>query len=178
DNLKKAIEHSKSQPLHRLIYGLGIRLVGETTAKTLADSIHHLLDLAQKKPEDLQDLEDIGPKVAANIHAFFYDSNHISMIQKLDALGVNMVSVKKSESTGGGQLQGKTFLFTGTLPTLKRSEAEELVDHHGGKLLSGVSSKLDYLIVGDEAGSKLEKARKIPSIKILSESEFLKMIKS
>ena len=89
-----------------------------------------------------------------------------------------MVSVKKSQSSGSGQLQGKTFLFTGTLPTLKRSEAEELVDRHGGKLLSGVSNKLDFLIVGDEAGSKLEKARKIPSIKILSESELLKMIKS
>lgn len=174
-NLKKAIDTSRSQPLHRLLFALGIRFVGETTAKTLAHAIKHLLDLKDMSREELQELEDVGPKVAASIQEFFHNKAHIQLIHKLERQGLQL----KGESRvvkADGNLWGKTFLFTGTLATLKRSEAEELVEAHGGKLLSGVSSKLDYLIAGEEAGSKLEKARKIPSVKIVSESDFMKMI--
>ncbi len=174
-NLKAAIETSKKQPLHRLIYALGIRFVGETTAKVLANAIDYLPDFKNKSLEDLQSLEDIGPKVAGSISKFFSIPENISILQQLEDLGLNLRSNKSTMKTGGN-LDGQTFLFTGTLLELKRNEAEEMVEKNGGKLLSGVSSKLNYLVVGDDAGSKLEKAKKIPSIKILSEKEFLQLI--
>ena len=97
------------------------------------------------------------------------------MLHKLEKLGVQFTN-QKTQQTTGGNLEGLTFLFTGTLPTLKRSEAEAMVEENGGKILSGVSSKLSYLVVGEDAGSKLEKAKKINSVKIISEADFLKMI--
>jgi DNA ligase (NAD+) len=175
-NLRSAIEASRSQPMHRLIFGLGIRYVGETTAKTLAHTVDHLLDFKDRSLEELQQLEDVGPKVASSIYAFFHDSENINLLRQLEKLGLHLKNEKKPGAREGS-LQGKTFLFTGTLVTLKRSEAEEMVESNGGKLLSGVSSKLDYLIVGEDAGSKLEKARKIPSVKIITEQDFLEIIK-
>ena len=175
NNLKAAIENSKIQPLHRLIYALGIRFIGETTAKVLAAFIDHLPNFANYSLEDLQNLEDIGPKVAGSIYTFFHNPGNMKMIHTLEELGLNLKS-NKSAQVAGGNLNGQTFLFTGTLLQLKRSEAEELVEKNGGKLLSGVSSKLDYLVVGEDAGSKLEKAKKITSIKVLSEDEFLRFI--
>ena len=176
DNLKTAVENSKQQPLHRLIFGLGIRYVGETTAKTLAKAVDHLLDFEKFSLEELQNLEDVGIKVAGSIYQFFHLEDNIEMIKKLETLGVNLKNTNKKEETEG-KLNQQTFLFTGSLPTLKRSEAEELVEQHGGKLLGSVSSKLNYLVVGEDAGSKLDKAKKIGTIKIISEEEFLKMVK-
>ena len=175
NNLKSAIDNSKQQPLHRLIYALGIRFVGETTAKVLAAFIDYLPNFKNYSIEDLQNMEDIGPKVAGSIYTFFHLPDNIKMLHELEALGLNLKS-NKSTIVAGGSLEGQTFLFTGTLMEMKRSDAEEMVEKNGGKLLSGVSSKLDYLIVGEDAGSKLEKAKKITSIKVLSEKEFLKLI--
>lgn len=174
-NLQTAISHSKNQPLHRLLYALGIRFVGETTAKTLARSVNHLLDFQNYSLEDLQNLEDIGPKVGGSIYHFFRNKDNIRMLHQLEKLGLKLKNEKKEHVTGGN-LTGQSFLFTGTLPTLKRSEAEEMVEANGGTILGGVSSKLNYLVVGEDAGSKLEKAKKINSIKIISEGEFLKML--
>ncbi|MBV7528982.1 NAD-dependent DNA ligase LigA [Chitinophaga sp. sic0106] len=174
-NLQTAVEQSKSQPLHRLIFGLGIRYVGETTAKTLANAVTNIMDLAEFTEEQILSLEDIGPKVAGSIKQFFSNADNIHLLEKLAALGINMNNTK-SAAAGTGELSGQTFLFTGTLHKLKRSDAEEMVEAHGGKIVSGVSSKLNYLIVGDDAGSKLEKAKKINTIRILSEDEFLAMI--
>ncbi|ASZ10674.1 NAD-dependent DNA ligase LigA [Chitinophaga pendula] len=174
-NLQSAIEQSKTQPLHRLIFGLGIRYVGETTAKTLANSVSHLLELKDRSEEAILALEDIGPKVAGSIRQFFSIHDNIHMLEKLEQLGISLTNTKGSLSAEG-TLSGQTFLFTGTLHKLKRSDAEEMVEQQGGKILSGVSSKLNYLIVGDDAGSKLEKAKKINTIKILTEDEFLKLI--
>ena len=174
-NLQTAISNSKNQPLHRLIYALGIRFVGETTAKTLAHSVNHLLDFQNYSLEDLQNLEDIGPKVGGSIYHFFRNKDNIKMIQQLEELGLKLKNEKK-EHAKGGNLTGQSFLFTGTLPTLKRSDAEEIVEKNGGTILGGVSSKLNYLVVGEDAGSKLEKAKKINSVKIISEAEFLKML--
>lgn len=176
DNLKAAIETSKTQPLHRIIYGLGIRYVGETTAKTLAQAVSNIFDFANYSLEELQQLEDVGVKVAASIYEFFKNEDNIKILQQLQELGLVMESKKTAKVEGN--LNGQTFLFTGTLNKLKRSEAEEMVERRGGKILSGVSSKLSYLVVGDDAGSKLEKAKKIPAIHILSEDEFVKMITS
>ena len=176
DNLRAAIELSKTQPLYRLIYALGIRFVGEATAKTLAASVNHLLDLEHKSTEELQQLEDVGPKVAAAITKFFGNRDHIAMIGELEKLGVQLQNTNK-QMHKGGNLAGFTFLFTGTLPTLKRSEAEQLVEENGGSLLSGVSAKLNYLVAGEDAGSKLEKAKKLNTVKIISEEEFRAMLK-
>lgn len=175
-NLKQAIENSKKQPLHRLLYGLGIRYVGETTAKTLARGIKSLYDFTRLGIDELQAFEDVGKKVAGSIYVFFHNPDNIQLLKELEKQGLAMESVQ--EQPEGNNLDGQTFLFTGTLVRLKRSEAEELVEKNGGKVLGGVSSKLNYLVVGEDAGSKLEKARKITSIKIISEEDFLKMIDS
>ncbi|TAN10849.1 MAG: NAD-dependent DNA ligase LigA [Chitinophagaceae bacterium] len=177
DNLRTAIENSKQQPLHRLIFALGIRFVGETTAKTLAKAFHDLMELKNITEEKLLSLEDIGPKVAGAILQFFSNEDNIRMLEKLRSLGINMKNAGNKE-TASGTLSGLTFLFTGTLPSLKRSEAETLVESKGGKIAGSVSSKLNYLIAGEEAGSKLEKAKRINTVKILNEEEFLQMIKT
>ena len=161
--------------MHRLIYGLGIRFVGETTAKTLANSIEHLFDFKNKTEEELQQLEDVGIKVAKSIQHFFSNHQNIQMLEQLEQLGLQLKNTKKEVVVSGG-LAGQTFLFTGTLPTLKRNEAEVMAEANGGIIVSGVSAKLNYLVVGEDAGSKLEKAKKINTVKIISEAEFLKLI--
>jgi len=176
ENLQKAIEHSKTQPLHRLIFALGIRFVGETMAKTLAHAVNHLLDLQKFDEEALQNLEDVGPKVAGSIVQFFSNDDNIKILKELEALGLQLANDKKKYASKSN-LEGLSFLFTGTLNKLKRSEAEEIVEKNGGKIVSSVSSKLNYLVVGEDAGSKLEKAKKINSVKIISEDDFLNIIK-
>lgn len=175
DNLQAAIANSKSQPLFRLIYGLGIRFVGETTAKTVASQIQHILDLTNLTEEQLQSFEDVGVKVAKSIYAYFHEENNIEMIRHLESLGLNMIQT--NTTAVDGNLAGLNFLFTGTLTQLKRTEAEAMVESRGGHILGGVSSKLNYLVVGEDAGSKLEKAKKIASIKIISEAEYIDLLK-
>ncbi|MBE2231206.1 MAG: NAD-dependent DNA ligase LigA [Chitinophagaceae bacterium] len=175
DNLRKAIEGSRKQPLHRLIYALGIRFVGETTAKTLAHAVNHLLDFREFSLEQLQQLEDVGPKVGGSIFQFFSNPDNIQMLAELEKAGLPFRNEKKDLS-GTGSLAGQTFLFTGTLPTLKRSEAEAMAEEMGGQILSGVSAKLNYLVVGEDAGSKLEKAKKINTVRIITEEEFLQLL--
>ncbi|MCO5237651.1 MAG: NAD-dependent DNA ligase LigA [Chitinophagaceae bacterium] len=174
-NLQTAVEASKKQPLYRLIYGLGIRYIGETTAKALARKVDHLLDYTQFSMEALQQIEDVGPKVAASVYAFFHNEQNIGLLEELEKIGLQLSNGKKV-SASEGALEGQTFLFTGTLHQLKRSEAESMVEENGGTVLSGVSSKLNYLVVGEDAGSKLEKAKKITTIKIISEGEFLSLV--
>ncbi|MER3470718.1 MAG: DNA ligase (NAD(+)) LigA [Chitinophagaceae bacterium] len=174
-NLQTAIENSKTQPLHRLIFALGIRYIGETMAKTLAHAVSHILELKNFDEEALQNLEDVGPKVAGSIVQFFSNEDNVQMIEKLGRLGVQLNNNQKTFAQGGN-LEGLTFLFTGSLAKLKRSDAEEMVEKNGGKIVSGVSSKLNYLVVGEDAGSKLEKAKKIASVKIISEDDFLNMV--
>lgn len=175
ENLQSAIEESKQQPLHRLIFALGIRYVGETTAKVLANSINHLFDLQNFSEEKLQTLEDIGMKVAKSVHTFFKNESNIAMLLHLQKLSIEMNNKKNTFVSKGG-LNGQTFLFTGTLNKLKRSEAEERVEQHGGKILGSVSSKLNYLVVGEDAGSKFEKAKKINTVKIISEDDFIELV--
>jgi DNA ligase (NAD+) len=173
--LKEAIESSKQQPLHRLIFALGIRFVGETTAKTLARAVNHLTDFKKFSLEDLKNLEDVGPKVGGSIYEFFSNKENIHLLEELEKIGLQLKSEKKDFTTGGN-LAGQSFLFTGTLPTLKRSDAEAMVEKNGGQILGGVSAKLNYLVVGEDAGSKLDKAKKLNTVKIISEKEFLNMI--
>jgi len=175
ENLQAAIEKSKAQPLHRLIFGLGIRHVGQTTAKTLARAVSHLRDLYDWTEEQLLTLQDVGPKVAASIVHFFQTPENRHMIDELEAAGLNLKNEHREETTGGA-LEGKTFLFTGTLSHFKRSEAEEMVTQKGGVISGSVSSKLNYLVVGTDAGSKLDKAKKLGTVRILSEGEFLELM--
>ena len=175
ENLQAAIANSKNQPLYRLIYGLGIRFVGETTAKTVASQIQHILDLTNFSEEQLQSFEDVGVKVAKSIYAYFHEESNIAMIRELESLGLNMIQT--NTTAVDGNLAGLNFLFTGTLTQLKRAEAEAMVEARGGHILGGVSSKLNYLVVGEDAGSKLEKAKKIASIKIITEAEYIDLIK-
>ena len=175
--LQQAIEDSKMQPLNRIIYALGIRYVGETTAKTLANAVDHLTDFAAFTEAQLMQLDDVGVKVTKTVYNFFHNEDNLQLLKHLESLGVQLKNEKKGIITDGN-LTGLTFLFTGTLSQLKRSDAEALVEANGGKILGAVSSKLNYLVTGESAGSKLEKAKKIPAIRTISEEEFIKMLPS
>jgi len=175
--LQQAIEGSKKQSLNRIIYALGIRYVGETTAKTLANAVDHLLDFADFTEEQLMELEDVGVKVAKTVYEFFHNKDNLQLLHQLEGLGVQLKNEKRA-IVSDGNLSGQTFLFTGTLNQLKRSDAEALVEKNGGKIIGAVSSKLNYLVAGEKAGSKLEKAKNIPTVKVISEEVFLKMLPS
>ncbi|MBP9884594.1 MAG: NAD-dependent DNA ligase LigA [Chitinophagales bacterium] len=173
-NLQKSIEASKKQPLHRLIFGLGIRFIGETTAKKVAEQLHDITELKDWTAEQLMSMEDIGPKVAMSLFDFFHTPSNLEMIEVLRKAGVTLVHEKRKPSADG-LLAGKSFLFTGTL-NMKRSVAESMVENNGGTVLGSVSSKLNYLVVGADAGSKLDKAKKLGTVIILTEDEFVKMV--
>jgi DNA ligase (NAD+) len=175
-NLETAIQHSKQQPIHRLIFGLGIRYVGETTAKILGRHVDDVFALSGFSREALQELQDVGEKVSESIYDFFRNEDNVSMLKELQELGLNFKGSQEEKPTGS--LRGKTFLFTGTLATLKRSEAEKMAEKEGGKILPGVSANLNYLVAGEAAGSKLEKAKKIKSVTVIDEREFLKLVQS
>lgn len=175
ENLQQSIENSKQQPVNRVLYGLGIRYVGETTAKNIVRAIPDLKAIKEWSIEQLQTLEDVGPKVAGAIFEFFQNEENQHLLDRLEAIGIQ-IQQKSIDASLVGALAGKTFLFTGTLSMMKRSEAEAKVESLDGKLLSGVSAKLNYLIVGADAGSKLEKAKKLGTITILSEAEFLELV--
>ena len=173
-NLKDGIEASKQNELYRLIVGLGIRHAGATTAKLLAKQVNKLTDFKDWKEEDYLHLEDVGPKVAQSLFQFFNDEDNIALIESLSTLGVN---IYKTEAVlASNKLEGKTFLCTGTFARYSRDEVKAMVEKNGGKNLSAVSANLDYLIAGEKAGSKLAKAQKIPSVQVIDENEFLKMI--
>lgn len=176
ENLLNAVEKSKKAGLSRLIFGLGIRHVGAVTAANIGAhflTMDALLDtVAHKDIAALADLEEVGEKIADSIWRFFHVEGNLELIEKLKACGVDMTAEAPTE----GQLNGETFLFTGTLPTLKRHEAEAMVKDRGGRILSGVSKNLAHLVAGEKAGSKLDKATKL-GIHIMTEEEFLEYIK-
>jgi len=173
-NLREGIEASKQNELFRLIVGLGIRHIGSTTAKMLAKKVDKLTDFKQWTQEQYNELEDVGPKVAQSLFQFFTDEQNIALVRELESLGVNIR--KMEEVLDSTKLEGKTFLFTGTLTRFSRDEAKILVEKNGGKNLSAISANLDYLIAGEKAGNKLAKAQKIPTIQVIDEDTFLKMI--
>ncbi|MBX2845109.1 MAG: NAD-dependent DNA ligase LigA [Saprospiraceae bacterium] len=176
ENLKKGLEASKGNPSWRLMVGLGVRHVGSTMAKALAQQVNHLLDFQDWTTEQLVDLEDVGPKVAESLQEFFTNPQNVDTIKALEGLGVN---VHRGEAAGAAsqQLAGKTFLFTGSLTQFTRDEAKAMVEDHGGKVLSGVSTKLNYLVAGEKAGSKLKKAEALGTIEVIDEVTFLSMLK-
>lgn len=174
ERLKVGIEASKERKPERVVYGLGIRHVGLTTAKVLMKAVDHIMELANLSIEELQELPDIGPKVAQSVHDFFKIESNVQMLQRLESFGLQF---EKEETEGGSnKLDGKTFLFTGTLTKMGRSEAKQLVEENGGKLISSVSKNLNYLVAGEKAGSKLKKAEAIETVSVITEDDFLEMI--
>ncbi len=175
NNLKKGIEQSKQQPLWRLLVGLGIRFIGGTTAKLLEKQVTHIFDFKGFTEEQLLAIPDIGPKVAQSVQAYFSDEKNLKNIKLLEDLGLN-VSLQANMKNTTNLFEEKTFLFTGTLTTLKRDEAKQLVEENGGKNLGSVSKNLNYLVIGENAGSKLKKAQAISNITIISEQDFLELL--
>jgi DNA ligase (NAD+) len=176
ENLKQSIEDSKSRPLWRLMNALGIRHVGVTTAKDLSSHLKNIFELKDYSLDDLMNIEGIGPKVAQSVYEFFQNEGNIHLLHHLKNFGVNTENRPGDATAKNNKLQGQTFLFTGSLQKFGRDRAKQMVEENGGKLLSGVSANLNYLVVGEDAGSKLNKAKKIPSIQILTEDEFLQLI--
>jgi DNA ligase (NAD+) len=175
NNLKEGIEKSKNQPLWRLLVGLGIRHVGTATAKMLEKQVKKILEFEHWNEEQYTELQDVGPKVAESIQQFFANKNNIALINKLGEFGVKIEKTEEDNTQISNALNGKTFLFTGTLTQFSRDVAKELVEKHGGKNVSGVSANLDVLVAGEKAGSKLTKAEKL-GIPIWSEDDFLREI--
>ena len=176
DKLKAAIDKAKSNPIHRLLHSLSIHHVGQRASKLIAEKINHLLDLAGWSTEDYIAIKDIGPVVAQNAINWFSHEKNIAMLREMEALGVNLTQTpqdKPKELISDGVFSGKTILFTGTLTQMGRKEAQELAEANGAKNISAVSGNLDILVVGDNAGSKLDKARKLGTVQILTEEEFI-----
>lgn len=165
-NLLEAIERSKQQPFFRVLFALGIRHVGAGVARTLADTFGSAAALARTSSEDLQAIPAIGPAIADSIVHFFADTHNRSLLKALEASGVQL----RQEPAGAkGKLAGKTFVLTGTLPTYSREEARQLIEQHGGKVASSVSRNVQYVIAGEDPGSKLARAREL-GIPILTEA--------
>jgi len=169
-----AIDQSRGRELSRLIHALGIRHVGEQTAKILSRRFGSLERLMDAREEDLLAIRDIGPEVARSIHSFFTSSHNRALIAKLKELGVTPTG---DDTPTGSRLAGKTVVFTGTLATMTRSEAEALVEREGGHPSSSVSRKTDLVVAGENAGSKLEKARTL-GVPVISEEEFRRIVES
>jgi DNA ligase (NAD+) len=173
-NLLAALEASKKCDLARLIFALGIRHVGERTAKTLAQAFGSLENLEKATADELTSVRDIGATVAQSIVTFFNNADNRAVVSQLLASGVAPDAVAK---TVGGRRSGKNFVFTGTLTRFSRDHARKLVEDQGGNVVGSVSRKTDYVVAGEEAGSKLAKAREL-GITILDEQEFLTLLES
>jgi len=175
ENLMEALERSKKLPLAKFIYALGIRYIGERTAEILAEHLGSLDAFKNATEDELTQIEEIGPKTAQSVYAFFHDENNLKLIDKLLAAGVEPVEPKRTKDKRRLPLFGKTFVFTGALASTPREQAKALVEKLGGSVASSVSKKVDFVVVGAEPGSKLQKARKL-GIKTLTEDEFLEML--
>ncbi len=177
-NIINAIAKSKEVPFEKVLYGIGIKHVGETVAKKLVKNFNSIDQLMAATYEELIQVEDIGGKIAESILEFFKNPENILMIERLKTYGVQLEKDITKNETISNILADKTFLFTGKLSLFTRDEAEEMVEKNGGKNISAVSKNLNYLVVGEKAGSKLKKAQEIGSVIILDEQQFLDLIQS
>ena len=169
--LISAISDSKAQPLSRLLFAFGINQVGQKAAKILAEEYGDIDTLVEADAESLTAIRDIGGITADNIVSWFGRESSKILVDKLKAAGVNMTQPKTERGTA---LEGKTLVVTGTLPTLSRKEAQELIEKHGGKAAGSVSKKTDFVVAGEDAGSKLTKAQEL-GIPVIDEAELLRM---
>lgn len=178
-NLKAAIDQAKRNPVHRLLHSLSVHHLGKKAAKLLAAEIDHVLDLKDWTEEDFTHIKDIGPVVAQNVIHYFQQAVNIELLKELESLGVNMIPTEddlpKVINTDS-VLNGKTILFTGTLQSMSRKEAQEKAEALGAKNVSAISGKLNILVVGEKAGSKLKKAQALGTVDIYTEEDFLTLI--
>ncbi len=175
-NIIDGIEKSKQIQFEKVLYGIGIKHVGETVAKKLVKNFATIEDLKNATAEELTQVEDIGGKIAESIVDFFQNQENLLMIERLKNYGVQLEKGESTTEIISTVLENKTFLFTGKLSLFTREQAEEMVEKHGGKNISAVSKNLNYLVVGEKAGSKLKKAQDIGTITILDEQEFLDLV--
>jgi DNA ligase (NAD+) len=175
NNLLNAIEKSKTKPFNNVLFGLGIRYVGETAAKILAKEVRSINNLMELSADNLRKINQIGDKIADSIVKFFANPLNIEIINRLKSYNLIFNTENDIDSNQISFLSGKTFLFTGELSSLTRNEASNLVEANGGKVLSSISKKLDFLVVGENPGSKLQKALEL-NIPILSEKDFLNLM--
>jgi DNA ligase (NAD+) len=181
DKLRTNIDKAKENPIHRVLHSLSIHHLGQRASKLIAEKINHVLDLATWTLEDYTSIKDIGPVVAENAMKWFGHKKNVEMLREMEQLGVNLTQTdldRPKVAVEGGLFSGKTILFTGTLAQMGRKEAQDLAETHGAKNISAVSGNLDILVVGENAGSKLDKARKLGTVQILTEEEFLGMVRS
>ncbi|MDH4054266.1 MAG: NAD-dependent DNA ligase LigA [Gammaproteobacteria bacterium] len=175
DNLIASINKSKSTTLARFLFALGIREVGEATAASVASHFGRLANVIAATEEDLQRVPDVGPVVAARVRAFFAEEHNLEVIARMQEYGVVWQESDPKVVAEDGILGGKTFVITGTLPTMTRDAAKDLIQAAGGKVAGSVSSKTDYLVAGEKAGSKLAKAEKL-NVDIIDEADLLKLV--
>jgi DNA ligase (NAD+) len=173
-NLIDAIEKSKDNSLAQLIYGIGIRFVGSKAARLLSENFRSLEALKTATQEQLSEIHEIGDVMAESVVNFFRDENNLRVLKKLEEAGVR-TEAREPEDQGEKILADKTFVVTGTLANYSRREIKELIQSLGGRVTGSISKKTDYLIVGENPGSKYDKAQKL-GIVILNESEFEKLI--
>ena len=173
NNLIQAIIDSKKQPLSKLIFALGIRHIGDKSAQILANKFQNMDNLISSTKDDLLSINEIGPILVQSILDFFKNEQTLKMIEELKSLGVNITEPEKDNSFS--PLANKTFVLTGELATLTRKDAENIILSLGGKTSSSVSKKTDYVVVGENPGSKYQKAVKL-GVKILNEKEFKEII--
>jgi DNA ligase (NAD+) len=174
DNLLAQIENSKAAPLNRVLLGLGIRHVGERTAQALAEHFGNIDDIMAADIPTLTAINDIGPKVAVTIHDFFRNERNVALVKRLLDLGLTMPAEKRERTS---TLEGLTFVLTGTLPTLTREAAKEMIESAGGRVSGTVSKKTNYVVAGEEAGSKLDKAQSL-GVAILDEPGLRALLKT
>ena len=174
DNLINAITDSKNRELYRLIFGLGIPFIGVTAAKILSNHYKNLKVLLDVDADELIELQGIGDKMAEALVKYFADNENIEIIARLEKAGVNFED-KSADNEEENIFNGASFVLTGTLPTMKRDEAAQLIEKYGGKVVSSISKNTSYVLAGEKAGSKLDKARKL-NITVIDEKEFLEMI--
>jgi DNA ligase (NAD+) len=167
------IEGSKKLPLPRVINALGMRFVGERTAELLAEHFGSLDAIANATAEDLQSAEEVGPKVAESIQSFFHEPENTALVERLRQAGLTFTHTVKRKKTGA--LAGKTFVLTGTLPSLSRDDAKGRIEEAGGKVSGAVSRKTSYVVAGEDAGSKLDRAREL-GVTVIGEEELGKLI--
>ncbi len=172
DNLLKAIEKSKSNPLYRIIFALGIRHIGNKSAKLLCNALLSVENIMNAGAEEISSIEGFGGVMAESVAEYFSVQQNRELIMQLRTLGVQMLPLEKK--TENGAFTGKTFVLTGTLPTLKRSEASKIIEELGGKTSSSVSKKTDFVVAGEDAGSKLTKAQQL-GVTIITEEELIAM---
>jgi DNA ligase (NAD+) len=172
-NILDEIENSKKLPLERVIYGLGIRMVGERTGQFLAEHFGSMEALELARVEELQDVNEVGPRIAESIVEFFSIPANRKLVERLGEAGLAFKGKKKERGT---KLAGKTFVLTGTLPKLTRDEAKKMIEDAGGKVTGSVSKKTDYVVAGADAGSKLDKAKEL-GVAVIGEEEMEELLK-